>query len=74
VVMSDADLFTKSCLEASLFPKNIVRHSTPQHHLDAYVSRLDRESSRLFCDDGRATLDILEYDDEVKGTIHVEKE
>jgi hypothetical protein len=72
--MSDADLFTKSCLQASFFPKNIVRHSIPQHHLDDYVSRLDRESSRLFCDDGRAALDILEYDDEVKGTILAEKQ
>lgn len=66
--LSDTELLANSCLDASNFPRNIIRHYTPQHHLDAYFSRLDRQAPDLFCEDGKAALDIWEYDDVVKGT------
>ncbi|CZR62157.1 uncharacterized protein PAC_12054 [Phialocephala subalpina] len=68
-IPSDTELLRKSCLEAFDFPKNVVRTSTPQHHLNTYRVRLAAEidtfnnSDRLFCEDGKAALDIWEYDD-----------
>jgi hypothetical protein len=67
-IPSDTELLAGSCLAASSFPKNIVRHATPLHHLEGYFERLRENAKRIFCEDGKAGLDILEYDDIVKGS------
>jgi hypothetical protein len=65
--LTDSELLDNSCSQVSLFPKNIVHHTTPQHHLDSYSKRLKEREPFLFCEDGLAALDILEFDDSVKG-------
>jgi hypothetical protein len=73
LALSDSEQLRRSCLNAFDFPNNIVRTSTPQHYLDAYRLRLAEQidsynkADRLFCEDGKAALDIWEYDDNVKG-------
>jgi len=66
-VPSDAELFTNSCWQYASFPKNIIKHTTPQHHLDRYGERLDEHEHRIFCEDGQASVDIWEFDDNVQG-------
>ena len=64
---SDPELLANSCQLYMSFPMNIVRHTTPQHHLEGYVKRLDEHDHRIFCEDGMASLAIWEYDDNVRG-------
>jgi hypothetical protein len=66
-IPSDTELLIESCKKAPFFPKNIVLQSTPLHHLESYFIRLEQHARRLFCEDGKAALDIWEYDDNVKG-------
>ena len=66
-VQSDTEQLIESCKQAWKFPQNLVQKFTPQHHLDAYYARLDEQAPRLFCEDGKAALNIWEYDDNVKG-------
>jgi hypothetical protein len=66
-VPSDIELLIESCKQAAIFPRNLIDKLVPQHHLDAYFARLDNQSSRIFCEDGKAAVDIWEYDDNVKG-------
>lgn len=66
-VQSDTEQLIESCKQAWKFPQNLVHKFTPQHHLDAYFARLDEQAPRLFCEDGKAALNIWEYDDNVKG-------
>jgi hypothetical protein len=66
-VQSDTEKLIESCKQAWKFPQNLVQKITPQHHLDAYYARLDEQAPRLFCEDGKAALNIWEYDDNVKG-------
>jgi len=66
---SDSKLLEISCLQCATFPKNIACSGTPQYHLERYLSRLDEHSSRLFREDGDASVDVWEYDDHVKGAI-----
>ncbi|KAE8444669.1 hypothetical protein EG329_014326 [Mollisiaceae sp. DMI_Dod_QoI] len=68
--LTDSELLSDSCSKALLFPNNIVRQTTPQHHLDSYSKRLKEREPFLFSEDGAAALDILEYDDPVKGFQH----
>jgi hypothetical protein len=63
---SDSQLLQRSCLDAAQFPNNIVRQDTPKHHLDVYYKRLNDQSERLFCEDGKAAVDILEYSEILK--------
>lgn len=67
--MKDQDLFLKSCKAAADYPENIVKHNTYKHHLQAYRARLDEKirTGRLFCDEGKAALDIWEFDDGLPG-------
>lgn len=67
---TDSELLDQSCTQISLpFPQNMVHQTTPQHHLDSYSKRLKDRESVLFSEDRSAELelDILEYDDRVKG-------
>jgi hypothetical protein len=66
-IPSSTELLIESCKKASTFPINIVRQSTPFHHLESYFTRLGHQAPRLFCEDGEAALDMWEYDDNVKG-------
>ena len=66
---SDIALLIDSCKQSSLYPKNIIRQFTPRHHLRAYYTRLDQQAPRICCEDGKAALDIWEYDDNFKGTM-----
>lgn len=66
-VLTDSQLLDHSCSQVSAFPNNIVRQTTPQHQLDSYSKRLEERDEFLFTVDGSAALDILEYDDHVKG-------
>jgi hypothetical protein len=70
-IQSDTELLIESCKQASIFPRNLVRKFTPQHHLIAYFARLDEQAPRLFCEDGKAAVDIWEYDDNVKGGANI---
>jgi hypothetical protein len=63
----DADLLDNSCSQVSLFPSNILHHTTPQYHLNSYKKLLADREPFMFCEDGLAALDMLEYDDNVKG-------
>jgi hypothetical protein len=62
-----AQLLDKSCSQLSLYPNNIVHQTTPQHQLGSYSKRLKERDRFLFCEDGSAALDMLEYDDRIKG-------
>jgi hypothetical protein len=65
----DTELLIGSCNQAPTFPRNLVQKLIPQHHLSAYFARLEEQAPRLFCEDGKAALDIWEYDDSVKGKL-----
>ncbi|KAF4628548.1 hypothetical protein G7Y89_g9603 [Cudoniella acicularis] len=62
--MLHPDQLGKSCETFMTYPKNIVRSTTPQHYLQQYYNRLSSHQDRIFCDDGKASLDIWEYDDD----------
>jgi hypothetical protein len=66
---TDSELLDDSCSPGQLlrFPNNLVHLAVPQHQLDSYRKLMDERKKLLFCEDGAATLDILEYDDHVKG-------
>jgi len=66
-IPSDLELLIASCNQSAIFPSNLVHKLIPRYYLDAYFARLDEQSSRLFCEDGKAAVDIWEYDDNVKG-------
>ncbi|KFY93297.1 hypothetical protein V500_03784 [Pseudogymnoascus sp. VKM F-4518 (FW-2643)] len=63
---SDFELLDKSCSQVSKFPYNIVHQTAPQHQLESYKNRLEKREPLMFCEDGWAALDILEYDDHAK--------
>ena len=67
--MSDKQLFSRSCLDAATFPRNAVRSTTSPHQLNGFSRRLDEHDKRLFCPDGRASLDLWQYDDNDKGML-----
>lgn len=66
-IPSDFELLIESCNQAATFPRNLVHKLIPQYQLDVYFAHLDDQSSRLFCEDGKAAVDIWEYDDNIKG-------
>jgi hypothetical protein len=66
--MSDRDKFIKSCDDAPKFPSNLVYPNAYNHILVAYLDRLEKEDSRLFFDESKASLVIRDYDENVQGT------
>lgn len=64
---TDTELLDNSCSQVHLFPYNILHHAMPQHHLKSYQKHLAEREASLFCEDGLASLDMFEYDDNVKG-------
>jgi hypothetical protein len=70
--MTDKQLLSSSCLAAGSFPKNIVRSTASRYHLEGFYKRLNEDKNRLFCEDGKASLDLWEYYDSFGGTSHVE--
>jgi hypothetical protein len=67
--MSDKQLFARSSKDAATFPRNTVRSTTSPHQLGGFSRRLDEHDRRLFCPDGKASLDLWEYDDNVEGML-----
>lgn len=65
--LTDSELLDASCAQVSQFPNNILHQTTPQHHVDSYGKRLDEREPFMLSEDGSAALDILEYDDQLKG-------
>lgn len=61
--MSDKQLLSRSCNAAGSFPKNVVRSTTSRHHLEGFFRRLNDHKGRLFCEDGKASLDLWEFYD-----------
>ncbi|KAL5316660.1 hypothetical protein ACEPPN_015709 [Leptodophora sp. 'Broadleaf-Isolate-01'] len=64
--LTDQELLKRATLKAGTFPKNTVRPTTSRHHLDGYLKRLNSHNWRLFCDDGKASVDLWDYDDYAK--------
>jgi hypothetical protein len=71
--MSDKELFSASCASAGLFPTNTVRPTTSRHHLEGFYRRLNEHRNRLFCEEGKASLDLWEYHDNFRGTLHTKR-
>jgi hypothetical protein len=69
--LSDSELLNKSYSQVSLFPSNIIHQTTPQYRLDSYSKRLKDREPFLFYKDSSATLDILKYDNDLKGREYV---
>ena len=67
--MSDNQLFSRSCTNAATFPKNIVRSTTSKHNLESFFNRLEEHNDRLFCGDGKASIELWEYLDTVQGML-----
>jgi hypothetical protein len=65
--MTDLDLFVESSKAADRYPENVVRHNTYTHNLRAYRDSLNEREGVLFCTEGKALLDLWEYDDELQG-------
>jgi hypothetical protein len=70
--MSDQQLLLKSSSEAAAFPKNTIRSNTSQHHLTGYFLKLNEHEERLFCDDGKAGLNLFEYNENTNGPWYAE--
>ncbi|KAH7313155.1 hypothetical protein BKA65DRAFT_517421 [Rhexocercosporidium sp. MPI-PUGE-AT-0058] len=64
--LSDQELLKGATLKSGNFPKNTVRPTTSRHHLDGYLKRLNSHDRRLFCDDGKASVDLWDYDEYAK--------
>ncbi|KAH9207730.1 hypothetical protein DL95DRAFT_395781, partial [Leptodontidium sp. 2 PMI_412] len=60
--LTDQELLKRATLKSGTFPKNTVRPTTSRHHLDGYLKRLNSHNWRLFCDDGKASVDLWDYD------------
>ncbi len=58
---------TISIKAAADYPRNIVRHNTYEHSLEAYSRLLDESESRLFAKQAEAALDFWEFDFDGKG-------
>ena len=65
--MTDLDLFVESSKAANRYPENVVRHNTYTHNLEAYRATLKERAGVLFCMEGKAHLDLWEYDDALPG-------
>jgi len=61
--MSDEELLKTACENAGSFPANSIRSITSEQHLEGYRKRLHDHAGRLFWEDGKASLDIWEYND-----------
>ena len=58
---------TVSIEAAADYPRNIVRHNTYEHSLEAYYQLLDARESRLFAKPADAALDLWQFDFDGKG-------
>jgi len=65
--MTDLDLFVESFKAADRYPENVVRHNTYTHNLKTYRAILNERAGVLFCMEGKALLDLWEYDDALPG-------
>jgi hypothetical protein len=63
----EEERFRKSCNESEEYPKCLVNPATHEYNLKSYRERLDDQSSRLFCSDLKADVDIWEYVDSSSG-------
>ncbi|KAG4430226.1 hypothetical protein IFR05_014297, partial [Cadophora sp. M221] len=59
-------LFAKSCSEAASYPKNLVQSPFSRSHLERYGNRLHEQSGRLFCEEGRAAVNLWDYDENIE--------
>jgi hypothetical protein len=55
--------FRNSCSQSENYPECLINPATQEYNLKSYHQRLDDESSRLFCSDSKADVDIWEYVD-----------
>ncbi|KAK0102818.1 hypothetical protein ONS96_005453 [Cadophora gregata f. sp. sojae] len=65
-ILPDQELLRGATLKAATFPRNTVRPTTSRHHLEGYLKRLNSHDGRLFCVDGKASIDLWDYDDFAK--------
>lgn len=62
------DQLARSCFDAAVFPKNLIDPWTYDHSLEKYVERLDQNQSRLFYNESKAAVEVLELEDQGKGS------
>lgn len=56
------EAFEESCRRATSYPCNLVSPNVPQLELETIQENLRQEAPRLFCDDGSASVDILDVE------------